>query len=79
MMPRDIDSFSVGDAIPEGFVVICDADKGPLDARQAEGLVLQVFAFLVDTCECSIWGDAGDVGLGVEENFVDCFGATKYL
>ena len=71
MMPRDGDSFSVGDAIPEGFVVICDADEGALDACEAEGLILQVFAFLVDACEGSVWRNARDVGLGVEEDFID--------
>ncbi len=51
--------------------MVCDADECSLDTCEAEALVLEIAALLVDACECSVRGNASDVGFRPEKHLVD--------
>ena len=59
------------DAVSQGFPVIGYAYEGSLGACKAEALILEFAAFLVDACECSVRGNASDVGFRPEKHLVD--------
>ena len=64
------------DAVSQGFPVIGYAYEGSLGACEAEALILEFAAFLVDACECSVRRYPGDIGPPPEEYLVDCLRAV---
>jgi len=56
--------------------MVCDADECSLDTCEAEALVLEIAALLVDACECSVRRYPGDIGPPPEEYLVDCLRAV---
>ena len=64
------------DAVSQGFPVIGYAYEGSLGACEAEALILEFAALLVDACECSVRRYPGDIGPPPEEYLVDCLRAV---
>jgi hypothetical protein len=71
LMPGARYSCAIRYAVAQCLLVVCNADEGSLDACEADALVLEVAALLVDACECAVRRNACNVRLRPKEHLVD--------
>ena len=74
MVARDVDLVVGGiDEVAEDCFVDGDADEGPLDAGEAEALILELTAIDMDAGEGANRGDSGEVSLSAGQELEDGF------
>ena len=71
LMPGARYSCAIRYAVAQCLLVVCNADEGSLDACEADALVLEGAALLVDACDSAVRRNACNVRLRPKEHLVD--------